>query len=1033
VKDLSLFPTDSNIVGLTLAGDIVFFSAEDGVHGLELWKTDGTPEGTTLTKDIYPGTESGLSKQQLGLTALNDILLFWATDVVHGMELWRSDGTEAGTVMVKDITADDRTRPNIGAGNNSLKMKAVNGVVFFSIQANAGVGVELWKSDGTEAGTVRVKEIDPSGGSSGAPNDMFDFNGTLYFSADDGTNGRELWKSDGTEAGTVMVMDINPDGGSSPGRMAIFDGKIFFGADDGVNGMELWSTDGTEANTAMFLDIHFTGSSYPQNLAEIGGMLYFGAADTTTGVEPWISNGEATWGAGTKRFASMSRIASRPAEFTEFSGSVFFSAYGELGTPFSDPGSFWRTDGTFEGTQALGSPPVPTKVIVLDERMYLLSDKLDSDAGNEIWVSDGTVAETKPVSAQYPGTQVGTNGEAAILNGVFITVGFDETHGNELWAYDPAGDGPVLLKNIHAGTMGTYFGSNSGDVPFVEIDGVGYFAAAADSWSAQSSGNELWRSDGTVAGTWLVKDINPGDGSSSPLDFYNVDGVLFFTADDGTHGRELWKSDGTEASTMLVKDITDTNPFDTEFGNFAVVGETLFFSAKNWSIGNMLWKSNGKEEGTVLIKDIYPGLRSLYIREMVAFKGLLFFSAYGDNVVGNELWTSDGTEAGTTLFKDLSESYNSNPHDFIVFGDTLYFIATFGRDDLDLWKTDGTVDGTVMVKDFKPIEGSGPRNLISFKNTLFFQGRDGTIGPGIWTSDGTADGTKMVGDLYPGSNARSVWNLVAGDDFMLFMASESSGVTATQLWRSDGTAAGLRRIEITLPGDAEVEYYSIRQLTRAQGSIYFTTEDEIYGREVWSTDGTDEGTQLLIDLHPGPGDSNPKILGVIGERGTGGETLLFGGDDGFHGNELWKVAGGPSLRPSSFAEWKEEQFTPGQLADPLLSGPDGDPDGDGITNLGEYVHGGSPNRVDANPVGILLSYDAQNEIRGVTVTFPWTRGMTDVGYELQISVDLGSWELLESGVIKVASQTDYDQITLSAEPPDIGATEVFVRLRVFEL
>ncbi len=1011
VKDLSVQPADSSVGGLVRLGDTVFFAAEDGVHGRELWRTDGTPEGTILVKDINPGIGwAFLSYRPFDSIELDGVLFFTADDGVHGRELWKSDGTKVGTTMVRDINPSGNSSPD--------EFIVFNRELYFSADDGTN-GHELWKTDGTKLGTVLVKDINPTGDS--YPMEMFQYNNMLLFSADNGYDYRQLWKTNGTGSGTEWIKIINQRGHANPKDMVLFDGKVFFNASNGPDGFELWSTDGTGDNTTMFLDIHSSGSSNPTHLTAIDGLLYFSAADSTTGAEPWVSNGLPNWGSDTRRFVQLGIVSALPREFTGFDGHVFFTARGT-------GGSVWRTDrekadGSPENVVAVASPVYPAEIFVWGDKLVFLSE--------DIWISDGTPGGTTSAAEEFPGSRVGVTGEAVELNGVFITVGFDEAHGNELWTYDPEGSGPALLKDINAGTIGTYFGTNYGGPPFIEINGVGYFTATTEYFGTSDSalGNELWRSDGTEGGTSLVKDINPGEGSSWPLDFYNVNGVLFFTADDGVHGRELWRSDGTAANTWLVKNITETDPFDTEFGNFAVIDKTLFFSAENWSMHNMLWKSDGTETGTVLIKNIYPDARSMYIGEMVSYRGQLFFSAMGDNVVKRELWTSDGTETGTALFKDIWEDDSSTPRDFIVIGDTLYFIASSGWDDVDLWKTNGTVEGTVMVKDFSPTVGSGPRDLISFQNTLYFSGRDGAIGPGIWTSNGTADGTIMLGDLYPGSNAYSLWGLTAGDDFMLFMAKESSLMSTTQLWRSDGTATGLRRIEITLPGGAEVEYWSIDQLTKAQGGFYFTNRDDVYGHEVWWSDGTDEGTQLVGDLYPGVGDSDPRFLGVIGA----GETLLFGADDYFHGNELWKVAGDADERPSTFTEWSESRFTADQLADPLISGPDGDPDGDGISNLREYAHGGDPNQNDSNPVQILLSYNVLNWVSGVTVTFPWARGMTDVGYELQVSTDLGSWELLESGVIHVASQGDADLITLSAEPPDLGRFDVFVRLRIFEL
>ena len=118
------------------------------------------------------------------------------------------------------------------------------------------IGVELWKSDGTEVGTFMVKDINPKGDSNPGP--LINLNGTLYFSADDGSHGRELWRSDGTEQGTYLFKEINTDpnsGASDPADLATVNGALFFTADDGIHGRELWKSDGTEAGTVMVKDI----------------------------------------------------------------------------------------------------------------------------------------------------------------------------------------------------------------------------------------------------------------------------------------------------------------------------------------------------------------------------------------------------------------------------------------------------------------------------------------------------------------------------------------------------------------------------------------------------------------------------------------------------------------------------------------------------------------------------------------------------------------------------------------------------------
>jgi ELWxxDGT repeat protein len=102
---------------------------------------------------------------------------------------------------------------------------------------------------------VRVKDINPSTGS--LVSDLTVFGAALYFSADDGVSGPELWKSDGTEAGTVRVKDINtaPGAGSAPNALTVFNGALYFSANDGVTGRELWKTDGTDAGTTQVKDL----------------------------------------------------------------------------------------------------------------------------------------------------------------------------------------------------------------------------------------------------------------------------------------------------------------------------------------------------------------------------------------------------------------------------------------------------------------------------------------------------------------------------------------------------------------------------------------------------------------------------------------------------------------------------------------------------------------------------------------------------------------------------------------------------------
>jgi trimeric autotransporter adhesin len=174
-------------------------------------------------------------------------------------------------------------------------------------------------------GTVMVKDIYP-GGSSSSPTIMTDVNGTLFFVADDGVHGFELWKTDGTEAGTVMVKDINLNGSSDPRRLTKLGAQLFFRADDGVQGEILWKSDGTEAGTAPVLDLNSNPVSAPDNLTEMNGVLFFSATDADLGNELWRSDGLP---AGTRIVKDIIPGASSsiPAAFLVVGDQLYFQRY----------------------------------------------------------------------------------------------------------------------------------------------------------------------------------------------------------------------------------------------------------------------------------------------------------------------------------------------------------------------------------------------------------------------------------------------------------------------------------------------------------------------------------------------------------------------------------------------------------------------------------------------------------------------------------------------------------------------------------
>jgi ELWxxDGT repeat protein len=249
------------------------------------------------------------------------------------------------------------------------------------------------------------------------------------------------------------------------------------------------------------------------------------------------------------------------------------------------------------------------------------------------------------------------------------------------------------------------------------------------------SGFELWKSNGTSPGTVLIKDIRPGALSSNLRELTNVNGTLFFAADNGVSGRELWKSNGAAAGTVIIKDINPGGGLsDPKY--LTNVNGKVFFAANNGSNGVELWVSNGLGAGTVLVKNITSdtgGAQRSYPKFLINVSGTLFFQA-DNGLVGKELWKSDGTNAGTSLIKDiLPGGAGSIPENLENVNGTLFFAANNGVSGGELWRSNGTPAGTVLVLDINPgIAGSGADNLSNINGTLFFSALDNTHGDEPW-------------------------------------------------------------------------------------------------------------------------------------------------------------------------------------------------------------------------------------------------------------------------------------------------------------
>ncbi len=341
---------------------------------------------------------------------------------------------------------------------------------------------------------------------------------------------------------------------------------------------------------------------------------------------------------------------------------------------------------------------------------------------------------------------------------------------SNLYVTDGTATGTSLVKEINPGGSATplFITALNGKVVF-------YTNTAA-------TGSEPWVSDGTSAGTFMLKDIFPGTngslGSTAPM-FVQVGNKLFFSAKDALNGQELWVTDGTSAGTNLVKDIAASGGSSNPRSMAAYNGKLLFNN-----IYDEIWQSDGTAAGTNAIKSVAQK------GDFTSYKGKLYFAG-NDLANGYELWCTDGTASGTYMVKDINPGYDDGLNrelKGVVFKNELYFVANDGTNGTELWKSDGTASGTVMLKDIYPGSASGVEDnyfAVADSKLIFRGSDDGDIE--LWGTDGTAAGTALIKDLWPGFSSLPA-KFFSYNKHVLFTALESNSVT--RLYATDGTAAG---------------------------------------------------------------------------------------------------------------------------------------------------------------------------------------------------------------------------------------------------
>lgn len=454
-----------------------------------------------------------------------------------------------------------------------------------------------------------------------------------------------------------LLKDIRPGNDTTRAAVSrdVADGIMYFQTKDYTGNPTIWRTDGTTAGTRQFTDAAAMGM-----IRAIDGVVYFqGAWDPTNGIEPWRSDGTS---AGTFMLADINRRDgnSHPRDFISFAGDVYFRVFyfkRKNGSPYLEDYNWelWKTDGTTAGTGKVGSMPFHMDLTPVDNSLIL--------DGIDLYVSDGSgVTELMDVCPTFP-----ADWYSSCMSDPYA--GWPRVYGID------AIRKPIVVNGIYYQTL---------------------FNAV--------SGGELWRSDGTPAGTWQCTDINPGPGSSYPSFLIPMGSYVYFAAYSPDNGTEIWRYPLTGTMLSQAERVCDIVPGSgsSEPMWLTVMDGKLYFSAYREAEGRELWMSDGVPNGlTDIVQDINPGPGS-----------------------SDPQYTSVEYDGGG----DGDRKFNRT---FATIGGTMYFAATEPMHGYELWSSDGVT--ATLAADVNPGAGSSfARGLTVLNGKILFNAYEPSVGWEWW-------------------------------------------------------------------------------------------------------------------------------------------------------------------------------------------------------------------------------------------------------------------------------------------------------------
>ncbi|WP_167546952.1 ELWxxDGT repeat protein [Stieleria maiorica] len=852
LADINQQGVSAAIDSLVQFRDEAYFVADDGRSGSELWKSDGTAEGTRMVVDLLPGPDGSLPEE---LTVLGSELFFTALDEFGETDLWKTDGTTAGTTLVFDADVNEAYY---------LRDLTASGQKLFFTAYQYQTGYELWVHDNVTGGTMLVKDINPDQSIIDRPQELTDVNGTLFFTSyENGYENRELWKSDGTAAGTVMVKDLaidtsdplNPDPSISsyPTSLTNIDGVLFFVAEDPESGVELFRSDGTSGGTVQVADLNPNGSSYPDDLTAFDGHVFFSADDGVTGRQLFkshLTSGDTMMVANT----AGGQDASNPTDLEVVGQTLFFAAEGVV------PAT----------TVSAAIPTLSADNSILNGSAYagvVAEVTTGPDRGNLAIFGSNGVFTAKPQNGSNDGPGwVAAGAKIGDAGVVLDTLAPNDFYLADIDSGDLVDDFWEWTISDAAGLTNINFSGFASGNQFDEAHEGLVFELFLNNSPTRTAVLEL---AGDELDNWYASRAAANIAISDPGGATVTTATIRMTL--GRDGAATFADGGSEAIVVGAQLTADLSPQTTA----------------RVPVGRELHQTTGTAAGTELVKDLVPGSGS-NPSDLTQSGGLLYFSADEPVGTGRELWVSDGTSGGTLRLIDSrpgNDAYGApldgDPQNLADVDGTLFFTTVDDFNDRELWTSNGAAPTTHPVANINPgTQSAGIRNVTPVGDQIYFIAEDGINGEAVWQADPDSGSVTMIADMTP-SAIDKVSGLAKFGSGVVFYNSIAGSGGAMYYYDGSNAVEFLARapVSVDLEGTMFVE-------NPAEGRVYFVVNDATMGEELWSSDGTSAGTAMVQDLNGGNVGSDPRDLTAFNGR------VYFSADDGVSGRELFSADGG---------------------------------------------------------------------------------------------------------------------------------------------